>query len=68
MFLDITIVLFYLQHYPVYISKYNVSDTGFCPRLQVKPTQMGTIDKGTKCNVLHMVKMNYEYTVLVDKS
>jgi hypothetical protein len=32
MFLDIV-------HRPVYISKHNVSETGFCLRRQVKPTQ-----------------------------
>jgi hypothetical protein len=30
---------------PVYISKQNVSETGFCLRLQVKPTQLGPIDR-----------------------
>jgi hypothetical protein len=38
MFLDII-------HRPVYISKHNVSETGFCLRLQVKPTQLGAIDR-----------------------
>jgi hypothetical protein len=38
MFLDII-------HRPVYISKHNVSQTGFCLRLQVKPTQLGPIDR-----------------------
>jgi hypothetical protein len=30
-------------HRPVYISKHNVSETGFC--LQVKPTTLGQIDR-----------------------
>jgi hypothetical protein len=37
MFLDII-------HRPVYISIHNVSETGFCLRFQVKPTQLGPID------------------------
>jgi hypothetical protein len=28
---------------PVYFSKHNVSETGFCLRLQVKPTELGPI-------------------------
>jgi hypothetical protein len=28
-----------------FISKHNVSETGFCLRLQVKPTQLGPIDR-----------------------
>jgi hypothetical protein len=39
-FLDITKRPVYLKHRPVYISKHNVSETGFCLRLQVKPTQL----------------------------
>jgi hypothetical protein len=31
-------------HRPVYTSKHNVSETGFCPRLQVKPTQLDPIN------------------------
>jgi hypothetical protein len=31
-------------HRPVYFSKHSVSDTGFCLRLQVKPTKFGPID------------------------
>jgi hypothetical protein len=36
---------FYLKHHPVYILKHNVSETGFCLRLHVKPTQLGSIDR-----------------------
>jgi hypothetical protein len=32
---------------PVYISKHNVSETGLCLRLQVKPTHLGQIDTAT---------------------
>jgi hypothetical protein len=32
---------------PVSLSKYNVSETGFCLRLQVKPTQLGPIDRAS---------------------
>jgi short-subunit dehydrogenase involved in D-alanine esterification of teichoic acids len=45
MFLDIIHrPVIYLKHRPVYISKHNVSETGFCLRLQVKATQLGPID------------------------
>jgi hypothetical protein len=37
--------LYLKKHRPVYISKHNVSDTGFCLRLQVKSTQLGPIDR-----------------------
>jgi hypothetical protein len=37
---------FYLKH-PVYISKHNVSETGFSLRLQVKSTQLGPIDRAS---------------------
>jgi hypothetical protein len=40
MFLDIF-------HRPVYFSKHNVSETGFCLRLQVKPTELGPIDRAS---------------------
>jgi hypothetical protein len=38
MFLDIT-------RRPVYISKHDVSETGFCLRLQVKSSNLGPIDR-----------------------
>jgi hypothetical protein len=46
MFLDIiNRLVFCLKCRPVYISKHNVSETGFCLRPQVKPTQLGSIDR-----------------------
>jgi hypothetical protein len=42
-FLDIIHGRLYLKCLPVYISKHNVSDTGFCLRLQVKPTHKGMV-------------------------
>jgi hypothetical protein len=46
MFLDIIHrPVFIEKHGPVYFSEYNVSETGFCLRLQVKPTQLGPIDR-----------------------
>jgi hypothetical protein len=47
MFLDISIVLSLFKNSPVYFSKYNVSATGFYLRLQVKPTQLGPIDRAS---------------------
>jgi hypothetical protein len=40
MFLDII-------HRPVYFSKHNVSETGFCLCVQVIPTQLGPIDRAS---------------------
>jgi hypothetical protein len=34
-----------LKRRPVSLSKHNVSETGFCLRLQVKPTQLDPIDR-----------------------
>jgi hypothetical protein len=38
---------FYLKRRPVSLSKHNVSETGFCLRLQVRPTQLGPVDRAT---------------------
>jgi hypothetical protein len=47
MFLDIIHhPVFIWKHLPVYFSKH-VSQTWFCLRLQVKPTQLGPIDKAS---------------------
>jgi hypothetical protein len=37
----------YLKHRLVYFSKHNVSETGFRLRFQVKPTQLGPIDRAS---------------------
>jgi hypothetical protein len=34
-------------HRLVHLKKHNVSDTGFCLRPQVKPTQLGPIDRAS---------------------
>jgi hypothetical protein len=39
--------LFIKKHRPVYFSKHNVSETEFCLRLQIKPTQLGPIDRAS---------------------
>jgi hypothetical protein len=49
MFLDIIQCLVLSKNRPVYFSKHNVSETGFCLRLQVKPTQLGPIDRDSPC-------------------
>jgi hypothetical protein len=36
-------------HRPVFYLKHKVSETGFCLRLQVIPTQLGPIDRGSPC-------------------
>jgi hypothetical protein len=43
-FWTLSIVLSLSKTRPVYFSKHNVSEIGFCLRLQVKPTQLGPID------------------------
>jgi hypothetical protein len=48
MFLDIIHhPVFIWKHCPLYITKHNVLETGFCLRLQVKPTQLGSIDRAS---------------------
>jgi hypothetical protein len=47
MFLDIIHCLVLSVNRPVYCSKHNVLETGFCLRLQVKPTQFGLIDRAS---------------------
>jgi hypothetical protein len=42
-----TITLLDIIYRPVYFSKHNVSETGLCLRLQVKPTQLGPIDRAS---------------------
>lgn len=43
----LSVVLLYLEHRPLYISKHNVPEVGFCLRLQVEPTQLGSIDRAS---------------------
>jgi hypothetical protein len=50
-FWTLSIVLPLSKNHPVYFSKHNVSETGFCLRLQVKPTQLGPIDRASPCLV-----------------
>jgi hypothetical protein len=46
MFLDIIHrPVYFLKDRPAYFSKHNVSETGFCSRPEVKPTQLGPIDR-----------------------
>jgi hypothetical protein len=39
--------VFIQKHRHDYISKHNVSETGFCLRLQVEPTRVGPIDRAS---------------------
>jgi hypothetical protein len=66
MFMDIIHVLS-LSKTPscVYLKTHNVSETGFCLRLQVKPTQLGPIDRASPCLSLRKaVFLNKNRTVL----
>jgi hypothetical protein len=33
----------------LFLFKSNISETGFCPHLQVKPTQLGPFDRASPC-------------------
>jgi hypothetical protein len=44
---NITITVLDIIRRPVFYLKLNVSETGFCPRLQVEPTQLGAIDRAS---------------------
>jgi hypothetical protein len=46
-FWTLSIILSLSKKRPVYFSKRNVSETGFCLHLQVKPTQSGPIDRAS---------------------
>jgi hypothetical protein len=46
-FWTLSMVLSLSKNRPVYFWKHNVSKTGFCLRLQVKPTQLGPIDRAS---------------------
>jgi hypothetical protein len=46
-FWTLFIVLSLSKIRPVYFSKHNISETGFCLRLQVKPTEWGPIDRSS---------------------
>jgi hypothetical protein len=39
--------VFIQKHYPVYFSNHNVSETGFCFHLQVKPNPLGPTDRAS---------------------
>jgi hypothetical protein len=43
-YINITITILDIIHRPVFYLKYDVSETGFCLRLQKEPTRMGPID------------------------
>jgi hypothetical protein len=36
-------------HRFVFYLKHNISEAGFCPRLQVEPTQLRPIDRASPC-------------------
>jgi hypothetical protein len=46
-FWTLSIVLCLSKKSPVYFSKHNVSETGYCLRLQVKLTHLGPIDRAS---------------------
>jgi hypothetical protein len=43
----LSIVLSLSKNTVLFISEHKVSETGFCLRLQVKPTQLGQIDRAS---------------------
>jgi hypothetical protein len=36
-------------HRPVFYLKHDISETGFCLRFQVEPTQLGPVDTASLC-------------------
>jgi hypothetical protein len=46
-FWTLSIILSLSRNTVVFIFQNNVSETGFCLRLQVKPTQLGPIDRAS---------------------
>jgi hypothetical protein len=43
-YINITITILHIIHRPAFYLKYDFPKTGFCPRLQIEPTQLGAID------------------------
>jgi hypothetical protein len=76
MFLDIIHPPVYIyKHRSVYITKHNVSETGFCLRLHVKPTQLGPLDRAspylrlgieTESNLRNIMFWKLNRTVFLD--
>jgi hypothetical protein len=59
-------LVFCLKRRPVYISKHDVSETGFYLRPQVKPTQLGPTDRASprlqECNNCNLpLSQNFRY-------
>jgi hypothetical protein len=48
-YINITITILDIMHRPVFYLKHDVSETGFCLRLQVEPTQLCAIAKASLC-------------------
>jgi hypothetical protein len=49
LYINITIRIVNFIHRPVFCLKHNVSETGSCPRLQMVPTELGSIDGPSPC-------------------
>jgi hypothetical protein len=47
--LDTTIIILDIIHRPVFYLKHDVSETGFCLRLQGEPAQFGPINRASLC-------------------
>jgi hypothetical protein len=45
----IIIIILDIIYFPVFYLKHNISETGFCFRLQVVPSQLGPIDRANTC-------------------
>jgi hypothetical protein len=52
-YINITITILDIIDRPAFYLKHNVSETGFCLRLQVKPTQLGPIDTASLSTYHH---------------
>jgi hypothetical protein len=49
-YINIIIKILDIIHNNVFYLKHKVSETGFCLRLQVEPTQLGPIERGSRPN------------------
>jgi hypothetical protein len=48
-YINVTITFLDSIHRPVFYLKHDVSEIGFCLRLQVEPTELGQIDRASLC-------------------
>jgi hypothetical protein len=60
-YINIAINILDIIHRPIFYLKYDVSEAGFCLRIQVETTQLGPTNRGTLC--LHVIPVGPNWVV-----